>query len=264
MRGSRRAMQHKPKIKQSKKRPRGHSHDHLETDVVAHVGSHTRSWTKHDIGSVKFKGRQHDSVVAFTQGNDLAMAGSAGTGKTFVACYLGLRELTAGNVKQVVIVRSAVQVRDQGFLPGSLEEKMQDYEMAYRGLFTELLPQKPNSYDDMKQEGLVTFLSTSMLRGLTIRDAVLIIDEAQNMDFEEIDTIMTRVGTGTRVIVCGDTRQNDLKRKRGSGSGMAYMLEVLKTIQNIEVVTYTPADCIRSGFCRAWLQAVDDMPHAHS
>lgn len=252
LKGAKRLMVHKSK------RHRGDS-DEIETQTAGN--KRNRSWSKHDLASgIRPKtSRQAEAFESFFVGNNLGLLGSAGTGKTFLAAYFGLTSMLEGWASRVIITRSAVQSRNIGHLPGTEEEKLQQYEIPYRPIFAELLPKYPNAYDDMKRDGLVEFVSTSFLRGLTIRDAVIIVEEAQNMDFDEIDTIMTRVGEGSRVILTGDTkRQNDLARQRGQHSGLPYAARVLKGIPGFDLIEFNKEDCVRSGFARAWLHAVED------
>ncbi len=255
LRGIKRSMKHKAKVKREDRR--GKALVPIDVTTLAPTRKH---WSEHDIAHVQARGhRQPEAFRAYFEGDHLGMFGSAGTGKTFLACYLALRSLCSGAVERIIIVRSAVQSRDQGFLKGTLEEKMAPYEIAYRDVFAELFPHLPNSYDDMKRMGLVEFVTTSFLRGITLRNAVVIVEESQNLDFGEINTVMTRIGEGTRVIMTGDTKQDDLSSKRGQApSGLPLMLEIAKDVGGMTVVEFDRHDIVRSEFVKRWIIAVED------
>ena len=146
-----------------------------------------------------------NQVLAFESERNLVLHGVAGTGKTFISCYLAFDDMTKGMYKQLIIIRSAVPTRDIGFLPGSEKEKASVYEEPYKDIAVELF-QRGDSYEILKTKGLLHFMTTSYLRGITLKDAVIIVDECQNMSFHELDSIVTRVGTNCRVIFCGDFR----------------------------------------------------------
>jgi len=148
---------------------------------------------------------------AFDSGENLVLHGLAGTGKTFISSYLAYYEIEKGYLDNLVIIRSAVPTRDIGFLPGTDKEKSAVYEEPYKDIATELFA-RGDAYEIMKQKCLVQFMTTSFIRGITLRDSCIIVDECQNMSFHELDSIITRVGENCRIIFCGDFRQSDLKR----------------------------------------------------
>ncbi len=146
--------------------------------------------------------------------NHLLLHGIAGTGKTFISLYLALKEmLEYGTFKKIYIVRSAVATRDVGFMPGTLDEKLRVYEQPYREIVNNLLS-RGDAYDILKSKNVIEFMSTSFIRGLTIDNAVVIVDEIQNLSFAELDSVITRVGEGTKIVFCGDFRQTDLKNAK--------------------------------------------------
>ena len=151
-----------------------------------------------------------NQVLAFDSENNLVLHGIAGTGKTFISCYLAFDDMIKGLYKQLIIIRSAVPTRDIGFLPGTEKEKASVYEDPYKNIAVELF-QRGDAYDNLKQKALVHFMTTSYIRGITLKNAVIMIDECQNMSFHELDSIITRVGEDCRVIFCGDFRQADLQ-----------------------------------------------------
>lgn len=186
--------------------------------------------------------------------------GSAGTGKSFLAIYLAMRELANPETKRkkLYIVRSAVSSRDQGFLPGNEKEKMAVYEAPYKSIFAELYG-RADAYDTFKKRGTVEFISTSFARGMTFRDAIIILDECANMTESELDTMMTRPGDDCRLVVLGDTRQNDLHAERFSNvSGFEKAIKILKSMtEYVRCVEFGVEDIVRSGFVKAWITQRD-------
>ena len=159
-----------------------------------------------------------------------------------------------------MIVRSAVQARDIGFLKGDETEKNKVYEAPYRALCDELLTFKSNNYENLKAKHLVEFCNTSFLRGITLDDTIVIVDEAQSMTYHELSTIMTRVGVNSRIIFCADLKQNDL-HKRGDKTGLPKLLEVIEKMPSnlIDVIEYRPDDIVRSGIVKEFLLAEEDL-----
>jgi phosphate starvation-inducible PhoH-like protein len=130
---------------------------------------------------------------AFYSGKNLLLTGSAGTGKTFVAAYLALSEVfeEPDKYQSVTIVRSVVPSRDMGFIPGKIEEKQMIYELPYRSIFQEMSSEDDRkSYESLKSDGIVNFISTSFIRGITLRKSIVIVDEMQNLTFHELDSIV--------------------------------------------------------------------------
>ena len=143
---------------------------------------------------------------AYKQGDYfIALHGVAGTGKTFIALYKAIEEVLDKNnpFNKIIVVRSAVQSREIGHLPGDVGEKMEIYEQPYRQICETLFGRK-DAWDRLEEQGHVSFISTSFIRGMSFDDAIIIVDEVQNMNFEEIDTVMTRVGYRSKIIWCGE------------------------------------------------------------
>ena len=196
---------------------------------------------------------------AYARGDYFIMlTGSAGTGKTFIATYKAIEEVfdKTSSFKRVVIIRSAVQSRDVGFTPGSLEEKMSLYEQPYMQICHTLFNRR-DAYENLKEAGKVEFMSTSFIRGMSFDDSIILVDECQNTNWEELSTIMTRVGYRSKIIFCGDYRQTDLYRNRNDKSGLYKFHEVAKTMQSFTSVEFTPEDIVRSSLVKDFLIAVD-------
>ena len=194
-----------------------------------------------------------NQVLAFESERNLVLHGVAGTGKTFISCYLAFDDMTKGVYKQLIIIRSEVPTRDIGFLPGSEKEKASVYEEPYKDIAVELF-QRGDSYEILKTKGLLHFMTTSYLRGITLKDAVIIVDECQNMSFHELDSIVTRVGTNCRVIFCGDFRQADLAK-----NGLQDFIRVLKAMDQFDLIDFEIKDIVRSDFVREYITAKTDL-----
>jgi phosphate starvation-inducible PhoH-like protein len=190
-------------------------------------------------------------------GNNLVLYGVAGTGKTFLASYFALSDLISGMAKKIIIVRSAVTTRDQGFLPGTLQEKMALYEAPYREIYAELCNGRRDVYDLLKKRDYLEFMSTSFIRGVTFDNAIIIVDEVQNLTDHEINSVLTRVGKNTRVILCGDTRQNDLKMtgKKNQETGMHNLLQIARAMASFSMIEFGVDDIVRSGFVKEYIIA---------
>lgn len=204
---------------------------------------------------------QRQVFEAFHQ-NHLLLHGFAGTGKSFCSLYLALREIFENQSPEffrIIIVRSAVQTRDMGFMPGSLDEKMSYYETPYRDIVNNLFG-RGDAYDILKSKGIIEFMSTSFVRGLTFDNAIVIVDELQNCTGHELDSVMTRIGEDTKVIFCGDGRQSDFSRASDK-AGLGQFLRIIDRMSGIERVEFTVQDCVRSNFVRQYLIEKDAIEH---
>jgi len=203
---------------------------------------------------------QGTAFEKYKEGKNLFLIGSAGTGKTFVLLYLALKEVLDKNTPydRVVIVRSLLPSRDVGFLPGTLEEKSMLYQNSYRFLVRYLF-EMPNEqefdllYDKLLAQGSIEFASTSFLRGLTFDRSIIIVDEAQNMTFQELDTITTRVGQDTKIMWAGDEGQTDITN--GDKNGYHNFSAIVDDMDEVEVIEFGIGDIIRSGFARSYIIA---------
>ena len=190
--------------------------------------------------------------------NHLLLHGYAGTGKTYLSLYLALKEiLEYPKFHKIIIVRSAVQTRDQGFMPGTAEEKMAHYERPYYDAVNDLCG-RGDAYDILCNRGSIEFMSTSFIRGITLDHAIVIVDEVQNMTFEEIDSVVTRIGEGTKLVICGDFRQSDLK-KVTERSGLINFMKVIDQMKGIEHVEFHKDDIVRSAFVKQYIIAKTDL-----
>ena len=201
---------------------------------------------------------QHKTFDSYEEGKNLLLVGSAGTGKTYVALYLALKDVMAKNkYKQVIIVRSTVQSREQGHMPGDEKQKAAHFEAPYVDIVNDLF-ERGDGYQIMKQKNMIKFMSTSFIRGLTFDNALIIVDECQSCNYHELDTIMTRVGNDSRIIFCGDMKQDDLKvgsRNRYDVSGLRDLIRVSKEIDSFDIVEFGLEDIVRSGLVKEYLIA---------
>ena len=189
---------------------------------------------------------------AFDSEKNLVLHGSAGTGKTFISMYLGFKEIRDGIYDKIVIIRSAVPTREMGFLPGREDEKARVYEEPYYNIVADLFG-RGDGYEYLKEKELVSFMTTSFIRGLTMEDSVIIVDECQNMSFHELDSIITRVGHNCRVIFCGDFLQSDLKEKEKNG--VREFLQILNKMNLFDCIEFGINDIVRSKFVKDYLVA---------
>lgn len=196
---------------------------------------------------------QEIAYESFKEGFNLILDGAAGTGKTYLGCYLGIHDALDNESPRdkIVIVRSALPTRDMGYLPGTKEEKEAAYTDPYIAMFYDFFDDK-EAWSKLTQMGNVEFLTTSFIRGLTINDATVIIDEAQNCTFHELCSIITRLGTTCRLIICGDYYQSDLKSK-GDQNGIIDFIKILNHMKYFDHIEFTWEDIVRSGMVRDFI-----------
>jgi len=194
---------------------------------------------------------QKKTFNLFDQEKNLLLYGTAGTGKTFVSLYLALLEVLSGftEYKKVIIVRSVVPTRDMGFLPGNKKEKAEVYEAPYYAICRELLG-RGDAYDLLKNKGIVEFMTSSFVRGITLSNCIVVVDEFQNMVDEELHSIITRIGENCKIIFCGDCRQNDLKKE---STGFFKFLKILSTMSSFGIVEFGIDDIVRSSTVKEYI-----------
>ena len=191
----------------------------------------------------------------YDSGKSQVLSGSAGTGKTFMSLYKAFDEIINSkvNYRRIVIVRSAVATRDIGHLPGTLEEKQAIYERPYIGICNELFG-RGDTYGLMKKNGIVDFMLTSYVRGITLDETIVIVDEYQNLTSAEADSIITRLGKGSKIIFCGDTCQTDFTKN--SEKDIDKFLYVLEKMDNwFDMNEFTVDDIVRSGIVKDYIKA---------
>lgn len=182
------------------------------------------------------------------------LIGSPGTGKTLIALHKALEEVITEKTKEkILIIRSVVETRQRGFLPGDKGEKEKPFELPYVGICDELIKYKWKNYERLKKSGIIEFESTSNLRGITLHDTVIIVDECQNLNFHELDTVITRTGKNSRIVFCGDFAQTDLLYNKNDTSGMPQFLEIINGMKSFQTIQFTGDDIVRSGLVKEYI-----------
>lgn len=194
----------------------------------------------------------------------MMLHGVAGTGKTYIAMYNALHEILhySSDYKKVIIVRSAVPSRDIGHLPGNEKEKTEVYVQPYREIAADLFPRfGEKAFTKLKEQGLCDFMVTSYVRGLTLENAIVIVDECQNMTDMELNSIITRVGNNSKIIFCGDFRQTDLNKKHDV-SGLKKFIAITNHMPSFRQVEFNVEDIVRSSLVKEYIIArmqMEDM-----
>lgn len=238
-----------------------------EPDNVVRDLGNRKKFHWRDLANVQLLNeRQEQFADHFDKGTPIIFSlGFPGTAKTFLSLYYALAEVFDESTpyEQVVIIRSAVESRGIGYLKGDTDEKLAVYEQPYRDTIQELMPKFNDPYQHCKALGYVKFESTSFLRGRSIPNTIFIIEEAQNMDYKELYTAVTRISENSRVLVTGDVNQDDLERKREK-SGLAKLIKVIEQhcgedTPYVGYVNYQMDDIVRSGICR--MMAIADYEY---
>lgn len=195
----------------------------------------------------------------------IALHGVAGTGKTFCALYKALEEVLdkSNPFDKIIVVRSAVQSREMGHLPGDVNEKMEIFQQPYRQICSTLFERR-DAWDRLEEQGYIQFISTSFIRGLSWDDAIIIVDECQNLTWEELNTCMTRVGYRSKIMFCGDYRQTDLCKKKNDVSGLQKFLDIADMMESHTRIEFTVEDIVRSSVVRDWIIASLKYDDLHS
>ena len=202
---------------------------------------------------------QTEVIKEYKKGKCLFLYGSAGTGKTFITLYHALKEVLDPKTQyqRVYVVRSLMPTREIGFLPGDEEDKSALYQVPYDNMvrFMFKMPTEDQFdflYDRLRQQGSLMFLSTSFLRGITLDNAIIIVDECQNLNFHELDTIMTRVGQDSKIMFCGDFDQSDLTKEREK-EGLGNFMKIIDGMKEFYSCEFDIGDIVRSGLVRSYI-----------
>lgn len=202
---------------------------------------------------------------AYKKGQNLFAYGCAGTGKTFIALYLALKEVLDDRspYEKIYIVRSLVSTREIGFLPGDHEDKSALYQIPYKNMVKYMFEMPTDSdfemlYGNLKAQETISFWSTSFIRGTTFDNAILIIDECQNLNFHELDSIITRIGENSKIVFCGDATQTDLT-KTYEKNGILDFKKILHTMNEFDIIEFGLDDIVRSGLVKSYLYAKNEL-----
>lgn len=194
------------------------------------------------------------------ENKSLILHGSAGTGKTFISMYLALEEILEKSNREyhkLFIVRSVVPTRDIGYLPGDKTEKIEVYEDPYMSISAELFNCK-NAYNKLKSQGIIEFLPTSFIRGVTFDNSIIIIDECQNLNFHELDSVITRIGRDCKILFCGDFYQTDFI-KDVEKQGLKKFIKILNHLPQFAKIEFSSDDIVRSDIVKAYILAKDQL-----
>jgi phosphate starvation-inducible PhoH-like protein len=202
---------------------------------------------------------------AYAKGQNLFAYGAAGTGKTFISLYLALKEVLNPDTpyEKIYIVRSLVATREIGFLPGDHEDKSSLYQIPYKNMVKYMFKMPDDNsfemlYGNLKSQDTISFWSTSFIRGTTFDNAILIIDECQNLNFHELDSIITRVGEDSKIIFCGDVVQSDLI-KQHERNGIVDFIKIIQSMKEFTSVEFGIEDIVRSGLVKSYLIAKHNL-----
>ena len=187
--------------------------------------------------------------------------GCAGSGKTFIALYNALKDVLneRSPYEKIYIVRSLVPTREIGFLPGDHEDKSSLYQIPYKNMVKYMFQMPSESdfemlYGNLKTQGTISFWSTSFIRGTTLDNSIIIVDEFQNLNFHELDSIITRIGENSKIIFCGDATQSDLIRTNEK-NGIVDFMKILRVMPSVDIVEFDVEDIVRSGLVKEYILA---------
>ena len=198
---------------------------------------------------------------SYKEGKQIVAYGCAGTGKTFITLYNALRDVLDENTpyEKIYIVRSLVATREIGFLPGDYEDKSDIYQVPYKHMVKYMFQMSSDAdfemlYGNLKAQDTIKFWSTSFLRGTTLDNAIVIVDEYQNLNFHELDSIITRIGENSKICFCGDARQSDLI-KTNDRNGIVDFMNILRKMSSFDIIEFEIEDIVRSGLVKEYIIA---------
>ena len=196
---------------------------------------------------------------AYAENKNIVAYGCAGTGKTFITLYNAIKDVLSPTTpyEKIYIVRSLVATREIGFLPGDHEDKSTLYQIPYKHMVKYMFEMSSDAdfemlYGNLKTQGTIDFWSTSFIRGTTFDNAIIIVDEYQNLNFHELDSIMTRVGQDSKIMFCGDATQSDLT-KTNERNGIMDFMRVLRIMPSMDIIEFGVEDIVRSGLVKEYI-----------
>ena len=208
---------------------------------------------------------QEELYRCYKNDQNLVAYGAAGTGKTFITLYNALEDVLDPRTpyEKIYIVRSLVATREIGFLPGDHEDKSLLYQIPYKNMVKYMFEMSTDAdfemlYGNLKTQGTISFWSTSFIRGTTFDNAIIIVDEFQNLNYHELDSIITRVGENTKIMFCGDASQSDLA-KTNERNGIHDFIKVLRVMPSFDMIEFGLQDIVRSGLCKEYLLAKNEL-----
>ena len=202
---------------------------------------------------------QKHAFASYSEGKNLFLYGAAGTGKTFITLYQALKQVLdpVTPFQKVVLVRSLVSTREIGFLPGDHEDKAALYQIPYKNMVKYMFELASDNefemlWGNLKTQESVTFWSTSFIRGTTLDNSIVIVDESQNLNFHELDSIITRVGEDTKIMFCGDVAQTDLVRTNEK-NGILDFQKIITRMPEFDLIEFGMDDIVRSGLVKSYI-----------
>jgi len=196
---------------------------------------------------------------AYKKGQNLFAYGAAGTGKTFITLYNCLYDVLDETTpyEKIYIVRSLVPTREIGFLPGDHEDKSSLYQIPYKNMVKYMFEMPDDAtfemlYGNLKTQETISFWSTSFIRGTTFDNAIILVDECQNLNFHELDSIITRVGENSKIMFCGDAVQTDLT-KTYEKNGILDFMKILDVMEEFTSIEFGVQDIVRSGLVKSYI-----------
>ena len=198
---------------------------------------------------------------SYKEGKNVIAYGAAGTGKTFITLYNALKDVLDESTpyERIYIVRSLVATREIGFLPGDYEDKSDIYQVPYKHMVKYMFQMPSDAdfemlYGNLKAQETIKFWSTSFLRGTTLDNAIIIVDEYQNLNFHELDSIITRIGEDSKIYFCGDASQSDLQ-KTNERNGIVDFMKIVRSMPSFNLIEFGINDIVRSGLVKEYLIA---------
>jgi phosphate starvation-inducible protein PhoH len=226
-----------------------------EKRIQRQQGGREESVQRNNLSLKHFEPLTPNQKITYQNFNNknLMLHGMAGTGKSFISLYLSLKEVIKSEsiYKKVVIVRSVVPTRDMGFLPGNNKEKAKVYEAPYYAICTELFG-RGDAYELLKSRGLVDFISTSFIRGVTLNDCIIVVDEIANLTLHELDSVITRVGKNCKIIFSGDFSQSDFTREQDR-NGLKDFMRIIERMKSFEFIEFNENDIVRSAMVKEYI-----------
>ena len=208
---------------------------------------------------------QEELFRCYKNDQNLVAYGAAGTGKTFITLYNALKDVLDERTPydKIYLVRSLVATREIGFLPGDHEDKSSLYQIPYKNMVKYMFEMPTDTdfemlYGNLKAQGTISFWSTSFIRGTTLDNAIIIVDEFQNLNFHELDSIITRIGEGSKIHFCGDATQTDLIKTQEK-NGIVDFIRILKNMPSFSMVEFGPEDICRSGLVKEYIIAKHEL-----
>ena len=202
---------------------------------------------------------------SYKKSKNIIAYGCAGTGKTFITLYNAMKDVLSDNnlYEKIYLVRSLVSTREIGFLPGDHEDKADIYQIPYKNMVKYMFQMPSDAdfemlYGNLKSQDTIKFWSTSFIRGTTLDNAIVIVDEFQNLNFHELDSIITRVGENTKIIFCGDASQSDLV-KTNDRNGIVDFMNILRKMNSFDIIEFGIDDIVRSGLVKEYLIAKNEL-----